>query len=372
MKALLLGFFFSLSLFFSPVQAEENITLDLFYGAECPHCHKEMKWLEEVSPQFPELTINKYEVWHDEENKALWKKRMAEFGEEAKYVPTNIMAGEVLVGFDPEKLQEMFLKNMGRTAEVNETNETSWKEYLKNYSWPAMAIMLGAVDGFNPCAMWSLMILIGFLMSMENKRHRWLVGIIFLASSGILYGAALLGYLFGFSQISNVLSGASVVWLFRLVGLFAIVAAGFSFYAFWKNKVECEIRDGGEKKKFHDRLQNIFKKENLFVIIPGVIVLAFSVNSIELLCSFAIPTAFTATLLSLDLSFASQLSAILLYDLAYMADDIIVFLVAMFTLSYVNFSPKLVRGSHLVGGGILLILGAFLIGNTEALTQWLS
>jgi Ca2+/Na+ antiporter len=227
---------------------------------------------------------------------------------------------------------------------------------------------LGIIDGFNPCAMWSLMILLGFLITMENKARRWLIGGVFLAASGILYGGALLAYLFGFTQITYLLSGGVMPWLFRGVGTLAIIAALFSFYAFYKNKVECEIRNPDEKRKFHKKLSDLLKKEELLLILPGLILLAFSVNAVELLCSFAIPTAFVATIVQMDLSLTAQLTAVAIYDLAYMLDDLIVFLIAMFTLSFAMISPKIVRISHLIGGIILLILGYLLLFHPSVLS----
>lgn len=248
----------------------------------------------------------------------------------------------------------------------------SIEEALDSYlelPWPIMAALLGFFDGFNPCAMWSLVVLIGFLLTMEDKKRRWLIGGVFLLSSGILYGAALFGYLLGFSKLSSLLTSIAMNWVFIIMGFVAIISAFGSFYAFWKNKVECEIRDMSERQKFHQKLSNILKKEELYMILPGVIVLAFSVNSIELLCSLGIPTAFTARLVDLGLPLSSQLTAIGIYDFFYMLDDLVVFLIAMFAFSITTFSNKMVRISHLAGGILLLILGLLMVFDSGLLTD---
>ena len=115
------------------------------------------------------------------------------------------------------------------------------------------------------------------------------------------------------------------------------------------------------------KMTEVLARENFWLVLLGIIGLAFSVNAIELLCSFAIPTTFTATLLSLNISFPTQLFAIFIYTIAYMFDDLIVFLVAMFTLSYTTFSPKAVQFSHWVGGIILVVLGLVLLWKPEVL-----
>jgi glutaredoxin len=355
--------------------AQEKQILEFFHGAECPHCHQEKNWFPELQKKVENLEIREYEVWHDRENFRLWTERMKELGEEPRGVPTNIIGDTVIIGFDKQAILSALQKNNPVLDSANKENAQEenkngkfWEQFLTNYSWPVMAFVLGIIDGFNPCAMWSLMILLGFLMTMENKKRRWIIGGVFLASSGILYGGALLAYLFGFREITLLLNGGIMTWLFRGIGLLAVISAGMSFYSFWMNKVECDIRNADEKQQFHQKMSKLMQKEDLLLILPGIIILAFSVNAVELLCSFAIPTAFIASLLQFDISLGSQLIAVGIYDFAYMLDDIIIFLIAMFTLSFMSFSPVMVRGAHLIGGIILLILGTLLIFDTQLLS----
>lgn len=39
----------------------------MFYGAECPHCHKMMPIVDKVEKDM-KIKIEKLEVWHNEEN----------------------------------------------------------------------------------------------------------------------------------------------------------------------------------------------------------------------------------------------------------------------------------------------------------------
>lgn len=358
------------------VDAQQIPSLDFFYGEECPHCHDEMEWFPALKKLYPDLIINKFEVWHNTENLILAKNTLKELGTKFSGVPTNVIAGAVVVGFDPEKMLEIFEAKYGPPQKDKEAEaatkkviakESGWKKFL-NLSWPLMSFVLGILDGFNPCAMWSLLVLIGFLLSLDDKRKRWLIGIVFLASSGILYFGALLTYLLGFSEISEIITGELMLWVFRVVGLLAVITGLLALKSGAKKEVECDIRDGKSKKKFTDRLADILAREKTHLVLIGVIGLAFSVNAIELLCSFAIPTAFTATLVSSGISFWKQIIAISIYDLAYMLDDVVVFLVAMWTLNLNVFSTRAVQVSHFVGGGILLLLGILLMINPGILS----
>ncbi len=354
-------------------QAQQIPMMEFFHGAECPHCHDELEWFPELQKLYPDVEIRQFEVWHNPENQLFWESRLREFGMTPQGVPTNIIGDDVVMGFKPDEILQAFEKNFGPpesgevTKIVSQENET-WKKYL-SYSWPAMALTLGLIDGFNPCAMWTLLILIGFLLVMESRRRRWWIGGVFVGSSAILYFLALLGYLLGFTGISAWVAGSIMGWIFRVVGVLAVGTGLFSLRSWMKKSVDCEVRDLDSKQKFKSKLAKILAQEKFIWVLAGVIGLAFSVNALELLCSFAIPTAFTATLINLKLPFWEQLTAIGIYDIGYIFDDVLVLFIALWTMSLKVFSPKVVQISHLVGGILLLILGAFLIFDPQFLAM---
>jgi len=106
--------------------AQQVQVLELFHGAECPHCHKEKAWLPELKEQFPNLEIREYEVWHNDENKVLFTERMKELGETPQGVPTNIIGDQVIVGFQQDKIIAALSGESTSIPEVN--NEQPAKE----------------------------------------------------------------------------------------------------------------------------------------------------------------------------------------------------------------------------------------------------
>jgi len=248
------------------------------------------------------------------------------------------------------------------------SSDAWWSGFL-DYSWPLMSFVLGLIDGFNPCAMWTLFILLGFLLTMEDKRKRWLIGGVFIASSGIIYLAALFTYLIGFQAMTTVIATKSMTYVFTLIGLMSIIAGAWAVYNHRNKGIECEVRDADSKKKFHQKLGAILEKEQLWLVLGGMVLLAFSVNAFELLCSFAIPTVFTSTLVALELDWWQKISAILIYDFAYILDDLIVFTIAMKTLSLKVFSPKVTQMANLIGGVLLIMIGLLLLFDSETLTS---
>lgn len=266
-------------------------------------------------------------------------------------------SSSVLAQADPATLQDFGL-------------ETAWYAGIMDYAWPLMSFVLGIVDGFNPCAMWTLFILLGFLLPMESSRKRWLIGGVFIGSSAIIYMGALLAYLYGFQAVTQYLATSVMSWVFGLIGGMAIIAGIYTMYNAKNKGIDCDVRDAESKKAFHQKLSDILARDSIFFVLVGVVILAFSVNSLELLCSVAIPTIFTSTLLSLELPMWQNWTALLIYDFAYILDDVIVFTIAIKTLSLKVFSPKLVQVANYIGALILIFLGLLLVFDSEQLAIW--
>lgn len=248
--------------------------------------------------------------------------------------------------------------------------ESAWWAGTLDYAWPVMSFVLGLVDGFNPCAMWTLFILLGFLLSMKDKSKQWLIGGVFIATSGLIYLAALLTYLYGFKEVTDLIASSSMQWVFMAIGITSILTGIITFMNAQDKGIDCDVRDAQSKKKFHEQLTEILNREKLWLVLTGVTILAFSVNAFELLCSFAIPTIFTSTIVSMELSTWQEISALLIYDFAYILDDLIVFTIAIKTLSLKVFSPKLVQISNKIGAVVLILIGLLVLFDSELLISW--
>lgn len=247
--------------------------------------------------------------------------------------------------------------------------QSEWWSGVLNLGWVPMSFVLGLVDGFNPCAMWTLLVLLGFLLSLKERKKQWLIGGVFIASSGIIYLGALLTYLFGFKEITQLIATSAVGYVFTVIGAISIIT-GFTTLLNYKNKgVDCDVRDAESKKRFSQKLSEILSREKIIFVLMGVTILAFSVNAFELLCSIAIPTIFTATLIEMKLPLWKELLAIGIYDIAYILDDIIVFTIAMKTLSLKVFSPKIIQNMNFVGAILLIFLGVFLLLDSESFVK---
>jgi hypothetical protein len=98
-----------------------------------------------------------------------------------------------------------------------------------------------------------------------------------------------------------------------------------------------------------------------YLAILGIMGLALSVNFIELLCSAGFPVIFTQILALQNLNAFQYVGYLLLYILFFLLDDLLVFFIAMKTMTLTGISTKYGKWSHLVGGIIMVLIGLLMI-----------
>jgi len=140
MKKLLFTLLLTLGLLgINDIQAQQATNLEFYYGAECPHCHEEIKWFSELEKMYPDIQIQQFEVWHNSQNKALWNKRMRDLGATPAGVPTNIIGNEIMVGFNAPAILALLEKHFGPPFDSNVKIEVpqendSWKKIYDRIS----------------------------------------------------------------------------------------------------------------------------------------------------------------------------------------------------------------------------------------------
>ena len=132
-----------------------------------------------------------------------------------------------------------------------------------------------------------------------------------------------------------------------------------------KKDAGCEVVDNSKRKKIISKIKKYTSEKSFILAMLGVMLLAISVNAIELACSAGLPVLFTNVLALNDVNFIEKCIYIFIYIFFFLIDDIIVFFVAMFTLNIKAISTKYTKYSHLIGGIIMLIIGILMIFKPE-------
>ena len=235
----------------------------------------------------------------------------------------------------------------------------------KKISLPLLSIVLGLVDGFNPCAMWILIFLITMLFNMKDRKKMWILGLTFIVTSGIVYLLFMLTWL----NLATFISKLSFIRL--LIALIALVVGIINISKFANSLIKkdegCDVVDKKDRKNIMNKIIKITTEKKFILALFGIIALAASVNIIELMCSIGIPLLFTQILAMNNLSTFEYAIYMLLYILFFLIDDIIIFVGSMITLKVTGLSTKYTKFSHLIGGIIMLLIGLLLIIKPELL-----
>ena len=403
-----------------PVSAkadEKVINIHLFYGNGCPHCAAEEEFLSDYLKDRTDVKLYKYEIWYDSHNQELLSKVQKEMGTTNKNgVPFTVIGKKTIVGYadgvtdeqikdainyylnndyrdyageitgkvkktevkedttkDESKTEDKTENKIEKADDTKDSDQTDenvtvpvlGKINAKKVSLPILAVVLGFVDGFNPCAMWILIFLITMLFNMKDRKKMWILGLTFILTSGIVYLMFMLAWL----NLATFISKIAFIRL--LIAVIALVVGLINIYKYidsLKKKDEgCDVVDKKDRKKIMEKIISITHEKKFIIALLGIMVLSASVNIIELMCSIGIPLLFTQILAMNNLSTFGYMIYMFIYIFFFLIDDIVIFVISMVTLKVTGLSTKYTKYSHLVGGIIMLIIGLLLIIKPELL-----
>ncbi len=370
-----------------------DINIYFFWGEGCPHCAKEKPFLEKLENKYPQVNIQSYEVWGNRENQKL----LIDFGKKLNAnisgVPFTVVGEKYFIGWYDEQstgkaiedavkcTKQNSCRDIGREISALSVEKDSSEKSedcdceeeksplpqkikvpllgeieTKNFSLPLLTIVLGALDGFNPCAMWTLLFLISLLLGMKDRKRMWILGTAFIIASASVY------FVFMSAWLNLILFIGVIVWVRIIIGFIALLGGGYNLKEYFTSpEAGCKVTGTEKRQKVFEKLKNITHQKSFYLALGGIILLAFAVNLVELICSAGLPAVYTQVLALSNLAKWQYYLYILLYIFIFMLDDLFVFFVAMTTLQMTGITTKYVRWSHLIGGILMLIIGLLLI-----------
>jgi len=374
------------------VNSEKNIVnMHIFYSNTCPHCKKLKEMVATLD--YDNLKVYEYEISDDDVLNIVYSLEDI-FNIKIKTVPFTVIGDRYYFGYSNATKHEFenvikFYSENGYNdivgnylidSSINQKIELptypidsniSIDEYLENqskkvinipligevdlasFALPIVAIIIGVIDGFNPCAMWVLLFLISTLIGINNKKRMWYLGLSFILTSSIIYFCFMVAWL----NITSFI--AHIGWFRMLISLFAICFGGYNLYSYIKtrNSSGCNVVSDKKRNKIFDRIRKFTQEKNFFLALIGIVTLAITVNLVELACSAGLPVLFIEILNMNGVSNIEYYLYIILYVLFFMLDDIIIFVVAVITMELTGFSTKYGKLSKLIGGVLLVLIG---------------
>lgn len=365
---------------------ERTVNIYFFWGDGCPHCAKEKPFLEKLKQRYPQVRVHSYEIWENAEYRNLMVAFARKLHATANGVPFTVIGETYVVGWMDESTTgaqiegavRSVVESGSRDVGLELSRESSdvlkkqnaipetitlpilGKIQTKTLSLPVFTIIVAALDGFNPCAMWTLVFLIGLLLGMKDRKRMWLLGTAFIMASAAVY------FLFLSAWLNLLLFIGFILWVRLAIGVVALGGGGYYLKEYFMNpNGGCKVTGGEKRQKVFARLRALTRESHFFIALGGIILLAVAVNLVELICSAGFPAVYTQVLSLSHLPTWQYYLYLLLYIFIFMLDDLVLFFSALITLQMTGLSDKYARVSHLIGGVLMVLIGLLLLLKPE-------
>lgn len=334
--------------------------LEVFVRDGCPHCARAEAFLETFAREHPGLTVVLRHVDRDEAARDDLLRHSRAAGVWPPGVPTFVVGGRVLVGFESAERTgpELAALVAGKPKPATQVDSALFGTLsVARLGLPLFTLALGLLDGFNPCAMWVLLFLLALLVNLRDRRRMALIAGTFVLVSGAVYYAFMAAWL-------NVFLAVGLSTPVRLaLGVVALAIGAINVKDFLRpgRGISLSI-PASAKPALYARMRGILQGKTLMASLAGVAALAVVVNFIELLCTAGLPAVYTAVLTQQGLPPAAHYGYLGLYIVGYLTDDALMVTLAVAALSRRKLTEdagawlKLLSGVVMLGLGVVLLL----------------
>ena len=344
--------------------------IEVYSRPGCPHCAEAHHFLSELATERSDFRVVEHDVTREPGALERLRELSDGAGVETPGVPTLVIGENLLVGFDaassPARIRALLTARgpsppapgpPGTRAELESVElPLIGRVQVERLGLPLFTVLVGLLDGFNPCAMWVLLFLLAMLVNLKSRARMALIAGTFVAVSGVVYFAFMAAWLTVFTLI-----GISQPVRIVLASIALLVGAVNikDFFAFGRGP-SLSIPESA-KPGIYKRAREVVHAENLAGAMVGIVVLAFLVNLVELLCTAGLPALYTAILTSHQLPPWKYYAYLTLYIAAYVLDDSIMVTIGVVTLGRRKLQERGGRWLKLLSGLVIIVLGFLLL-----------
>lgn len=368
----------------SATSTDDPVEITLFWGEGCSSCAAEKRWLAELAAEYP-IDVTELEVWQNTENRERWVAAGEEIGFTPTSVPTTIIDQRVWIGFnegiasDIENAVQLVLAGQsvpsgvygatsGGTCSEDDLTCTPGDSgatitvpligtvSLDNQSLLVSTIIIGFVDGVNPCSLWVISVLLTIVVRTASRRRVVAIGTTFLVVTAAMYGLFMAG-IYSALTVIGFLGWVQVV-VGLAAGIFAVVSIK-DYFAF-KKGLSFTISDSA-KPGIYKRVREAAGHHKLVPALAATVVLGGAVSLLEAPCTAGFPVLWTGLLHANDVGPAETVGLFAAYMIPYLLDEMIVFGVAVATMRAAKFQEKHGELLKLFAGVTMLALAAVML-----------
>jgi thiol-disulfide isomerase/thioredoxin len=400
-------------------ESDEETRLNIYYfwGDGCPYCMAMKPFLEELPDRYPGVALQSYEVWYVEENRGIFFSMANKFGFEPGGVPATFIGDRFWVGFNetmkaeieavvqaclqtgcPEAgvgiqgiPNEILVRDQSKapaiapedptiapatepTAEPAGATPVEPEERrniltlplvgdidLNQHSLFFSTAVIAFVDGFNPCSLWVLSILLALVIHSGSRRKTLIVGLTFLLVTAGIYGLFIAGLFKVFTVVSF------LGWIRVVVAVIALTFAAINIkdYFWYKEGVSLTISDKHKPKIYQDFREILKGDKSIWALIGATVVMAAGIAIVELPCTAGFPVLWSQLVAAQNVDSFTFSLLLGVYILVYLLDELIIFGIAVVTLRASKMEEKHGRILKLIGGVLMAALALVLIFRPE-------
>ena len=378
----------ALALFIAPISHTKaqkvdtkGIQIKIFYSPTCPHCAAEKDFLKTLEQKYKRVEVEELSFTKSENQKIL-KDSLEKAGKEKSFglVPATIVEDQVFIGFDNKDgigadIEKTVREKLGlgnKDHNQNENEEAAigdisvpllGKINSKEYSLPALAVILGFLDGFNVCSLGALVLILGLVLTLGERKKILIYGGSFVFATALIYGFLILLWHQIFSVLSNCIPIMEA--LIATVGIGGGIYFFREFLQYRKYGPACNTVGSRLVSKLSRKVKNtIYEKGASLALFGGILAFAAVLTIIEFPCSAAVPVAFAGILAKQQLPALFNVFYIAVFVFFYMLDELILFAIATYKMNVQATSPKFttwavfVEALALTGLGLYYLWGA--------------
>jgi thiol-disulfide isomerase/thioredoxin len=386
----------------------EPVVIYFYWGDGCPHCAEAKPFLQQLTEEHPNVEVRAYEVWYVEENREHFWRMASAYGFEPSGVPTIFLGDHFWVGYGdlvasqlvtqvercsqtpcPDKgigiipgivaptatalptenapvavaaSAEIAAESSAADRAIAESADLLTLPFigaidLSTQSLLTSTALIAFVDGFNPCSLWVLSVLLALTLHTGSRAKVFWVGLIFLTVTSLIYALFITGLFTFFTVIGF------VTWIQVIVALVALFFAlvNIKDYFWYKEGISFTIADEKKPGLYRQMRAVLDAGKSTWGILSATVVLAAGVSLVEFSCTAGFPILWTNLLTAQQATTATFVSLLLVYMLIYQVDELGIFLVSVLTLKASKLEEKHGRMLKLAGGMLMLTLAGVML-----------
>jgi cytochrome c biogenesis protein CcdA/glutaredoxin len=354
----------------------DRVELTLFWGEGCPHCAAEKEWLATAVEEYPRLTVRQYEVFNNAENRVLLEKTAASLGFEVTAVPVTVVGKRYWVGWS-DAIRDEVVSAITEPDDVAPPDEQRAKGKTSRVDVPlvgdvtvssnslvASTLVIGFVDGVNPCSLWVISVLLAIVVRTGSRRRVLAIGGAFLVVTAGMYALYMAGIYSAIGVVAHL--GVVQVVVAGIAAVFGLV--GVKDYFAYKVGVSFTIPDSS-KPGLYRRMRAAAGHRQLLPALGATVGLAVGVSLLETPCTAGFPVLWTGLLEANGVNAAGAALLFVLYMVPFLLDELIVFTLAVVTLRATKMQERHGRLLKLVGGTMMLALAVTVVVDPSAMSD---